>query len=479
MRIRTPFLLFSLGISLAISPAWAADGDPELSPRITQSQIENDFSLYQIRRHGLRIFSTPFNLADGLGDGPIDPADATAPGGRPTFLNHGSLLRMNGLDSQTCLECHNYRSTTTRPFSFAVGGSGALGQAAFPGVIDPDLDDSDGRGYAQIAGRVINPPFMFGAGGIEAVGKEMTQELQALKTQALASPNLVVPLIAKGVNFGSISHDGVDFDISNVQGVEGDLVIRPFGRTGCCATVREFDVGAMQFHHGIQPVEVVGAGFDADGDGVVDEILEGELSAMHIFQATLQRPRQVFRRGQRFEQRAARELFEAIGCADCHVPRMLTDSRFLSLSSPEVSEDPSANVYFTINLRRRAPGFRRAGQGVAVPMYADLKLHDMGPTLAEENGNSFFTTARLWGVADSAPYLHDGRALTLSAAISQHGGEAQSQANAFDALTPTDRNALIAFLKTLKAPMRPNAGLLRRYRRPFFGGFRSVGVSAR
>ncbi len=122
-------------------------------------------------------------------------------------------------------------------------------------------------------------------------------------------------------------------------------------------------------------------------------------------------------------------------------------------------EDPSANVYFRVNLLRFAPGFRRSGRGVEVPLYADLKLHDMGPDLTEETGNSLFTTARLWGVADSAPYLHDGRALTLGEAVSQHGGEAQSNADAFDALSDADRAAIIAFLRTLRAPRHPNRGL--------------------
>jgi CxxC motif-containing protein (DUF1111 family) len=83
----------------------------------------------------------------------------------------------------------------------------------------------------------------------------------------------------------------------------------------------------------------------------------------------------------------------------------------------------------------------------------------MGPGLAEETGNTLFTTARLWGIADTPPYLHDGRALTLSEAISHHGGEAQSNADAFDALSDADHAALIAFLNTLHTPRWPNRGL--------------------
>ena len=253
--MRISLLLLTTGLVLSTpSVAIASDDAPALDPRITQNQVENALSLIQLRREGQRVFSTPFNRADGFGDGPINPLDKVSPGGRPTFRNHGSLLRMNGIDSQTCLECHNYRTTDTIPFEFAVGGVGAMGQAAFPGIIDPDLDDSDNNGYAEVQGRVINPPFSFGSGGVELVGKEMTQDLQAQKALAEANPNTSVDLESKGVSFGSISHDGVGFNFSQVEGIGPDLVVRPFGRTGCCATVREFDTGAMQFHHGIQPV---------------------------------------------------------------------------------------------------------------------------------------------------------------------------------------------------------------------------------
>ncbi len=93
--------------------------------------------------------------------------------------------------------------------------------------------------------------------------------------------------------------------------------------------------------------------------------------------------------------------------------------------------------------------------GLIVPLFADLKRHDMGPDLAESFGGelaSQFTTARLWGVADTAPYLHDGRALMLTDAISLHGGEAQAARNAFVALRPHGKRALLAFLRALRTP---------------------------
>jgi cytochrome c peroxidase len=75
-----------------------------------------------------------------------------------------------------------------------------------------------------------------------------------------------------------------------------------------------------------------------------------------------------------------------------------------------------------------------------------------------------FVTAKLWGVADTAPYLHDGRATTLGAAILEHGGEAHFSAAAYDRLSLEEKIDLIAFLKTLRNPRKPNRGLASRSR---------------
>ncbi|APR81131.1 Hypothetical protein A7982_06478 [Minicystis rosea] len=50
------------------------------------------------------------------------------------------------------------------------------------------------------------------------------------------------------------------------------------------------------------------------------------------------------------------------------------------------------------------------------------------------------------GVGSTAPYLHDGRATTLTEAILAHGGEGAASQAAFVALPPESQRALIAFL---------------------------------
>ncbi len=61
-------------------------------------------------------------------------------------------------------------------------------------------------------------------------------------------------------------------------------------------------------------------------------------------------------------------------------------------------------------------------------------------------------TPPLWGLADSAPYLHDGRAATVLDSIALHGGEAEKSTARFLALDVADRLAMLEFLSCLKVP---------------------------
>lgn len=443
-----------------VAPASAQDDGPALGTnRTTQADIVGGgMTLQDIRRAGLKMFATPFNKLDGFGDGPMNAVDPISPGGRPTLQANGTHLRVNGLDAQTCMECHSVGSNATVPFRFAVGGVGGANNNVLFQPRNIDVDDEGGNGYADFNGRFINPPFLFGSGGVELLGLEMTEDLQALKAAAQASPGTVVPLVTHGVSFGTLSYDAgtQTFDVSGVEGVDEDLVVRPFGRKGEFPTVRAFDVDAMKFHFGMQPVESVGAGVDDDGDGVVDEVLVGELSALHIFNTNLERPDI---QDWTLDARHGFKHFVVLGCAECHMPVVPTRERVLRYRFPEVPDDPAQNVFYQVDLTTTPAGFqRRQDGGIDVPLFSDLKRHDMGPGLAENFGthlDSHFITARLWGVADTAPYLHDGRALTLTDAVLAHGGEAQAARDGFAALGTSERVELLTFLKRLRTPRHP------------------------
>jgi CxxC motif-containing protein (DUF1111 family) len=70
------------------------------------------------------------------------------------------------------------------------------------------------------------------------------------------------------------------------------------------------------------------------------------------------------------------------------------------------------------------------------------------PTLV----NQEWKTPPLWGLRDSAPYMHDGRAETILEAIAMHDGEGRGTRNRFFALSYDDQQAILAFLDTFVAP---------------------------
>lgn len=141
---------------------------------------------------------------------------------------------------------------------------------------------------------------------------------------------------------------------------------------------------------------------------------------------------------------------QGIGCFLCHTPAMVTGPRH------EIE----------------------ALQNVQANLYSDLLIHHMGSGLADNitqglaQGDMFRTTP-LWGIGQRLFFLHDGRTSDLLAAIRAHasppadavGGSSlgnpgnrgdsypPSEANAviqkFNALPPSDKQAILDFLRSL------------------------------
>ena len=478
-------------ISLAQDEGPALPEDSMTMERMIDGLSDGTITLDALRRKGLDVFTTPFNTFDGFGDGPSAIGESTTePGHRPTLQGNGMTLRVNGLDAQSCNECHSFVKRSTRPPVLGIGGVGGIVQNAIimPTLIDV-ADSGDIRvnyasghhpdltlavdGAADFNGRYANPPFLFGGGGVELLAKEMTRNLQqALAVARGAEADTITRLVTHGVDFGHIETleegqvelevEGIGFEDNSGRQPEDVLIVRPFGRKGENFSMRDFDRVAMQFHFGMQPVEVVGEYEDADGDGVINEVTPVEMSSLHVFDVTNPVPYV-----EQFDVASWHgfTLFVETGCSACHMPVLKTQSRFLPLSFPEIPEDPWKNAYMEIDLVEVGFAPVPGEDGVFVPLFADLKRHDMGEGLKEsfargEISNSEFTTARLWGIADTAPYIHDGRATTLTQAIEAHGGEAEVARDAFISLSDYERAQLIGFLGRLRTPNNPNEELI-------------------
>ena len=82
------------------------------------------------------------------------------------------------------------------------------------------------------------------------------------------------------------------------------------------------------------------------------------------------------------------------------------------------------------------------------------------PAVAERPGTTATASATarewrtppLWGLRDSGPYLHDGRAARIDQAIAQHGGQGAASARRYAELSPRRKRQLEVFLMSLASP---------------------------
>lgn len=260
---------------------------------------------------------------------------------------------------------------------------------------------------AATARASVTPPSLFGLGLVEAIRGDVLL--------ALEDPD---------------DRDGDG--ISGRAGRTADGRIARFGRKSTDATLLEFIDTALRFEMGLttpmHPFEELPGGQPLpDGaDPVADpEISAEQLSLLVDFVRYLVPPAPAEAHGAARDSVArGREVFEAVGCAGCHVPSLMTGPNPI-------------------------PAFDR----MTVPLYSDLLLHDLGPEMASICGPdaspSEFRTARLMGLRFRNAFLHDDRAGSVFRAIMLHGGEAQRARDAFERLDAASRADLLRFLDTL------------------------------
>jgi CxxC motif-containing protein (DUF1111 family) len=161
------------------------------------------------------------------------------------------------------------------------------------------------------------------------------------------------------------------------------------------------------------------------------DLYDHEVDALTAYVGALPRP------ARHDDWRAAKgeALFDEVGCASCHTPRI----------------GDLAEAYTDLLVHDMGPALDDRGASYGSPQLASVREgeHD------DRAGSREWRTPPLWGVADSAPYLHDGRATTLSGAIRSHGGEASRTSHRFFRLSAEDQGAVVDFLRSLRAPEVP------------------------
>ena len=154
------------------------------------------------------------------------------------------------------------------------------------------------------------------------------------------------------------------------------------------------------------------------------------------------------------------ELFTAIGCAACHTRDLGKVSGIYSdLLLHDMGSDLSDPAPPGAAAGCQPSPVRRLVLGFPLPPLASDNLIPADKLLPNFGGDGGFSAAPeewrtppLWGVRDSAPYLHDGRAATIEEAIALHDGEAKRSMRRFFELSFDQRTQVLEFLDTLVAP---------------------------
>jgi hypothetical protein len=429
-------------------------------------------------------------------------ADLNGPG---EWANHFPQ-RPTGPNSASCAECHSF------PVGTAAGRAGFNVtrdpfHTADPGrMINRNTPHLMGSGALQLLAEEMTDELAARVAEAEAEACQTRREVRReLTAKGVRFGEVRVQSEARG--------DGCRTRVEvKPDGIDRDLIVRPFQWKGSDLSLRDFVRTAFNNEIGMQPVETTGDDVDGDGDGVANEVSVADVTATTVYVAGQPRPvteieldqlradliaatgadGEAFADELGLPQLTQAEIdainagewrFDAIGCTGCHKPS-------LPLGNPVFSEpsqhpayrdtvfpagqdpiargvDPAYPVSFDLtadmpdnhvvlgSFFRNMANFTLDENGnTVVALYGDLKRHRMGRDLEEQideqgTGADSFMTKELWGVGSTPPYLHDGRATTLTEAILLHGGDARAARDAFTRLPSDEQAEIVRFLKNL------------------------------
>lgn len=369
-------------------PAQAELGAPLLG--LSQAELDRFAA-------GQKVFTRVFTPEDGLG--PLFNADA-------------------------CSQCHE---------APVVGGVGDEVEVHATKFVAPDFCDPLFQEGGSVIQQHATP--LLQAKGIDKEQLPPNATGQALRT--------IPPLFGFGLIDGIPEQTilaNEDPNDTNGDGISGranrfvDGRAGRFGRKAFTPTLFEFNSGAFPIEQGVttplSPVEetINGMPVPPETDPAPDpEIQLSDIAAVTDFTRFLAPPPRVFVKYQIWQTNQVRqgeEIFENIGCAQCHIPSMQTGP----------NDIPALNHQ-------------------TVFLYSDLLLHDMGPALADIclglATPAEFRTEMLMGLRSREQFLHNGSAKTVQEAIERHGGEGQSASEAFKKLKEKSKAALLKFLDTI------------------------------
>ncbi len=259
--------------------------------------------------------------------------------------------------------------------------------------------------------------------------------------------------------------------------VKGRLHLLPDGKVGKFgwkaqkATLRDFTLAACANELGLDVPEHAQppVPYEKDQKPKGHDMTERETDALVAYVRSLPAPVQEVPDDKQAAKviEEGRKLFESVGCTVCHTTDLgKAKGIYSDLLLHDMGEKLQASGSYGSSFTPQE--FDPLTQEDPKESGPEQKPDETGPVASQTTSGPPATAAQqakpkgpaasewrtppLWGLRDSAPYLHDGRADTVEQAIAFHGGEGSDAAIRYFMLPSKKRQQVIAFLKTLRAP---------------------------
>jgi CxxC motif-containing protein (DUF1111 family) len=346
-------------------------------------------------------------------------------------------------NAQSCAECHQNPVTggISQITEFRAGHPDGFGNFV------------DGPGGSLLNDRAINARIqerrpgtetifsfrtslnVLGDGFVEAISNTTLQNIAAAQPNQsggqIAGQLIAVPVLEAG-NATRFGRFGWKNQHASLLSFSSDAYLNEIGVTNRFALTENSSLGVSVAPYDTVPDNqpCVNIPNTICGEDTEDDISE----FTEFMRASKAPPRDTF--GLNLNDVAAGDnLFNAIGCAVCHVRNITTAPAGTSINGGA----------FTVPAA--------LGNKVFHP-FSDFLMHNVGTGdgIVQNGGQSTankLRTAPLWGVRTRGRLMHDGESTNRNESILRHAGEATGVINNYRNLSATQKNQLITFLASL------------------------------
>jgi CxxC motif-containing protein (DUF1111 family) len=261
-----------------------------------------------------------------------------------------------------------------------------------------------------------------GDGFVEAIDSNVINAISLAQPAAQRGTVIQVPVLEAAGN-NRVGRFGWKNQNSSLLSFAADAYINEMGITNRLLATENTSNGTV----------VQGGPFDGKADPAgVGEDDENDIDEFTQFMRCLKAPPRgpitaAVTRGQ--------TNFNNAGCAVCHVGSINT------ITAGSVINGGAFTVPASLGDKTIHP-------------FSDYLLHNVntGDGIVQNGGQGTrnqVRTAALWGIGARTRFMHDGASLTVSAAITRHGGQAAASVTAFNGLGAGGQSDLLAFLFSL------------------------------